>query len=359
MQSGYRLFLLTAVAWVWCSGSGWHPFLLACPACVGTTGPQLSLAQQIINCEIAVCAVPTADRRRFLVALPFKGVREPRSEVVLGIASLPQGRIPAGQEVLLGYESLSQQWRYLGTIPPGHREWLAALGRLKRTADLSQEDWLQRTRFFLQTLDDPDTQVRETAFRELSRTPYSVMRACRDQLDVESLLQTLAPDRFPERRPLVALLLGIAGGPVADNWLMATRDDELQRREEGARAALLVARLEREGERGLPRFLAEEILAEPLRDRERRAALLALSVQGTADGVIPRSTVVVLYEQVLEQRAELAELIAADLVSWNEVGLITPLQRLLETGRLSPDTGEAVGRALERLRKQSVQSPSS
>jgi hypothetical protein len=359
MQALCRLLLLSVMGWVCLPNGRISPALLACPACVGTTGPQLSLAQHVINCESAVCAIPTADRRRFLVEVAFKGERDPRSEVVLQIAALPQGRIPADQEVLLGYESLSQQWRYLGTIPPGHRKWLAALGQLKRTADLSHEDWLQRTRFFLQTLDDPETLVRETAFRELSRTPYSVMRACRDQLDAESLLRTLAPDQFPERTPLVALFLGIVGGPVADNWLMATRDDELWRREGGARAALLVARLEREGEPGLPRFLAEEILADPLRDRERRAALLALSVQGTADGVIPRSTVVVLYEQVLEQRAELADLIAADLVSWNEAGLITPLQRLLETGRLSPDTGEAVGRALERLRKQSVQSPSS
>jgi len=359
MQAGYRLFLLTAFAWAGSSGGGWHPFLLACPACVGTTEPQLSLAQQIINCEIAVCAVPTADRRRFLVDLPFKGVLEPGSELVLGLASLPQGRIPAGQKVLLGYESLSQQWKYLGTVSHGHREWLRSLGDLKRTAVLASEDWRQRTRFFLQTLDDPDPLVRETAFRELSRTPYAVMRSCGDQLDVDRLLKTLDPEQFPERRPLVALLLGIAGGAAADNWLETTRADEARSRAGVSHAALLVARLEREGEPGLPRFLAEEILADPLRDRERRAALLALSVQGTADGVIPRSTVVLLYEQVLEQRAELADLIAADLVSWNEVGLITPLQRLLETGRLSPDTQEAVRRALESLRNRSQKSPSS
>lgn len=359
MKAGCRLFLLSFVGWACWLSWGIGSSLFACPACVGTTGPQLSLAQQIINCEVAVCAVPTVDRRRFLVDMAFKGVREPGSEIVLGIAALPQGRIPADREVLLGYESLSQQWRYLGSVTPGHRDWLMSLGRLKRTADLANEDWRQRTRFFLQTLDDPDLLIRETAFRELSRTPYAVMRSCRDQLDVERLLTTLEPDQFPERRPLAALLLGIAGGPLADHWLEATRDDEARHREGGSRAALLVARLERQGESGLSRFLAEEILADGLRDRERRAALLALSVQGTADGVIPRSTVVALYERVLEQRAELADALAADVVSWNEAGLIPPLRRLLEAGRLPPETREAVERAVEGLSKHPEKSPSS
>ena len=349
MRGWSRLFLLANIGVVLIANWEVLPPVTACPACVGTTGPQLSFVQQVVNCDVALCARQTPDRRRFAIQFCFKGQLPQDGEIVLPAAELPQGRIPKESEVVLGHESLSQQWKFLGTISPGHREWLQAIGPMKRTADLSESDWIERSRFFLGSLDRDEPLIRETVFRELSRTPYAIMRACRQDLDAGLLLRSLKPDRFPERRALVALLLGISGGPVADQWLAEARVEESRRREGTTRAALLVARLEREGAVALPDFLREEIVAASLREGERRSALLALSVQGTADGAIPRQDVVALYERVLEERPELADQVATDAAAWNEKSLVPPLRRILNAGVVSEGARESIGRSLESI----------
>lgn len=327
----------------------------ACPACVGTAGPELSFVQQVVNCDIAVCALPTEDRRRFALQSCFKGAGHPEGEIVLPVAELPQGRLPRDRPVLLGRETLTQRWQFLGTVAAGHAEWLLAIGKMQRTAELSVADWTERTRFFLGTLATDEPLIRDTLVRELSRTPYAVMRACRADLDVDRLLQTLDPDKFPERQALVALLLGIAGGPTAETWLAKVRSEAAGRREDPARAALLVAQLEQVGVAGLPGFLRSEILSVSLRESERRSALLALSVQGTADGVIPRSAVVAVYERILEQRSDLADLVAADLADWNETGLVGSLQRILDAGGVTDEARERIASSLEVLRNRRTQ----
>lgn len=360
MRAGSRyLPLARGLVWAWvlvqtlvCLPAELVSLADACPACVGTAGPDLSFVQQVVNCDLALCARPTPDRRRFACLAYFKGDGPSAAEIVLPAAELPQGRIAGDREVLLGRETLTQRWTFLGTIAPGHREWLAVVGTMQRTDGLSVADWTERTRFFLETLAVDEPLVRETLFRELSRTPYAVMRACRDDLDPERLLRSLDPEQFPERKALAALLLGIAGGPQAETWLAGARKDEARRREGTARAALLVAQLEQDGVPGLPRFLADELLAVALRESERRAALLALSVQGTAEGVIPRSAVVAVYERLLEQRPELADLVAADLAAWNEASLVGPLQRLLDAGAVAEGARESLARSLQSLRSR-------
>jgi hypothetical protein len=219
---------------------------------------------------------------------------------------------------------------------------------MERTADLALANWINRTRFFLDSLEDSDPLVVETSVRELSRTPYAAMRECRTELKAADLLRTLAPDRHPERESLTALLLGLVGGPTADRWLA----------ESGARAALLVARLEQQGESGLPAFLAGEILAMNRRDVERRAALLALSVQGTVGERISRTRVLDLYELLLEQRPELADMVAADCLAWQERSLLPALKRITESGALPEMARESLMRSLEMLEKRPSESPS-
>jgi hypothetical protein len=50
--------------------------------------------------------------------------------------------------------------------------------------------------------------------------------------------------------------------------------------------------------------------------RELEAALLALSVQGNANGVIPRERVIQSYRTFIKEHRELAGFVAQDLASW-------------------------------------------
>ena len=330
----------------------------ACPACVGPAGAPLTLVQQVVNSDLAVQAMATAERRRFVVRACFKGELAEGTEVLLPVGELPQGRIDERAEVILGRDSLSRRWRFLGTLTEGHSCWLQVVGRMERTADLALADWINRTRFFLDSLEDSDPLVVETSVRELSRTPYAAMRECRTELKAADLLRTLAPDRHPERESLTALLLGIVGGPTADRWLAERTAESDRQRESGTRAALLVARLEQQGESGLPAFLAGEILAMNRRDVERRAALLALSVQGTVGERISRTRVLDLYELLLEQRPELADMVAADCLAWQERSLLPALKRITESGALPEMARESLMRSLEMLEKRPSETPS-
>ncbi|MFM7160924.1 MAG: hypothetical protein ACKO3P_11205, partial [Planctomycetaceae bacterium] len=171
--------------------AGWEQQARGCPACLGPTAPPLSLAQRVVNCELAVRAAPTGTPRRFRVLGVFKGAMPGEEFVELTPAEAPPIAPRDDRESLLGYETLARRWVFLGEISPGHADWLAELAPLRRSADLSPADWLQRAGFFLDNLGHREPLRDETAFRELVRTPYATMRQLRSRLDEARLFEAL------------------------------------------------------------------------------------------------------------------------------------------------------------------------
>lgn len=361
--------------WVMGAGrnGGWEQRAGACPACLGPTAPPLSLAQRVVNCELALRAAPTAAPRQFRVLGAFKGEVPAGDLVELAPADAPPIPPRGDRESLLGYETLARRWVFLGEIAPGNAEWLAHLAPLRRTADLTPAEWLQRAEFFLANLGTDEVLRDETAFRELVRTPYATMRQLRPRLDERSLFQALDPERLPQRRALAALLLGIADTAGARDYIARELAPVLQAeatsqppatapgspakasepptatklggqpasdrgstlRKPGERpdlAALLTAHLERHGADALPVLTQRLLLSAQATRNERQAFLLACSIHGTADGAVSRDEVAAFFQELLANPEDvtrsLAPTLVADLQAWSRWGAVPQVTRL-------------------------------
>ena len=79
------------------------------------------------------------------------------------------------------------------------------------------------------------------------------------------------------------------------------------------------------------------------------SALLALSVQGQADGVLPRAEVIAAYRRLIARRHPLAGLAAADLAAWQAWDVTPEYVALLNSGAaLHPVSRVAIVSYLER-----------
>jgi len=82
---------------------------------------------------------------------------------------------------------------------------------------------------------------------------------------------------------------------------------------------------------------------------QARSALLALSVQGQADGVLPRAEVIAAYRRLIARRHPLAGLAAADLAAWQAWDATPEYVPLLNSGAaLHPVSCVAIVSYLER-----------
>jgi len=359
---------------------------VACPACLGPIAPPLSLAQKVVNCQLAVRAIPTNHPRRFRLLAPFKG--EPPTESLLELAPADAPPLPPhpDRESLLGYETLARRWIWLGEIAPGYADWLERLAPLRRSADLTSAEWLQRAELFLEGLGSQEPLVAETAFRELVRTPYATMRELRPRLSEELLFKTLDPDRQPDRRALAALLLGITGTPAARAYItrelaplrllesspasagltsppaprppphrasppatpqappslisgqQAQPPDPRLVAETARRpdlAALLTAHLELHGPSALPAVVTRCLLPKEMPPPLREAVVLACRVQGTANSSIPREQVAGLFTEWLADPNDTtrpwAPVLVAELESWSDWRAVVAVARLRAT----------------------------
>jgi hypothetical protein len=87
--------------------------------------------------------------------------------------------------------------------------------------------------------------------------------------------------------------------------------------------------------------------------RELEAALLALSVQGTANGVIPRERVIQSYRTFMKEHRELAGFVAQDLAAWQNWDAVPEYVALLKasTPQQYPSRIAIVGYLRQYLRQ--------
>ena len=126
----------------------------------------------------------------------------------------------------------------------------------------------------------------------------------------------LADPELAARHRLYLLLLGIAGNARDAAALEQRLEAAWKSGDTTNLASMLAADLEL---RGAARMAWVE--ESYLRDRARsppeiKAALLALSVHGNANGVIPRERVIQSYRMFMKEHPEIAGYVAQDLAAW-------------------------------------------
>jgi hypothetical protein len=290
----------------------------ACPICLGAG--QASEAQQLVATSQAVLAVPTEEAGRFRVVQVIKGERPANGTVEGGYPRSGPAPGDAGptnsKPLLLVRVDPLPTWVILGAIDAARADWLRALAAGKRAADLSPEEWRARVALVVPHLDDPDTLAAELACAALAAAPYAALRTAKPHIDAAALRRWLADPGLAARQPLYLLLLGIAGNAQD----AATLDQRLQAALLSGDAAnlssLLAADLELRGADRVA-WVESNYLAEPKRSTpEIKAALLALSVHGNANGAIPRERVIQSYRVFMKAHPEIAGDVAPDLAAW-------------------------------------------
>ena len=226
----------------------------------------------------------------------------------------------------------SPTWVILGAIDAARADWLRALAAGKRAADMSPEEWRARVALVVPHLHDPEPLVADLAFAELEAAPYAALRTAKPHLDAAALRQWLADPQLAARQPLCLLLLGISGNAQD----AAAIEQRLQAAWESGDTAnlgsMLAADLELRGAERVA-WVESNYLADPKRSPlEIKAALLALSVHGNANGAIPRERVIESYRMFMKQHPEIAGYVAPDLAAWQYWDAVPDYLALMKSG---------------------------
>jgi hypothetical protein len=290
----------------------------ACPLCLGSF--QRTPAQQLVDVEHAVLAVPTADASRFRVIEVIKGERPSSGTIEGGYSRFGPASYDAapksGKPLLLVRDEAWPVWTIVGAIGAEHAGWLRKLAAGKRSAEMNADDWRTRVALMLPYLEHSEPLAAEIAYSELASAPYSAMLTAKPRLDLPAIRRWLADPELAARQPSYLLLLGIAG----DSRDAATLEQRLEAAWQAGDATNLGSMIAADLQlRGSARMAWVE--AKYLRDRGRspleiKAALLALSVQGNASGAIPRERVIQSYRVFMKEHKEIAGYVAMDLAAW-------------------------------------------
>lgn len=290
----------------------------ACPLCLGAGQP--TKAQQLVTAQQAVLAVPTADASRFRVTEVIKGVRPSSSTIEGGYARFGPASgaevTTSGKPLLLVHDDLFPTWVILGAIGADRAAWLRKLAAGKRTEAMSAEEWRTRVALVVPHLESPEPLVAELAYGELAAAPYTAVRKAKPGLDAGAVRAWLWNPELAARHRLYLLLLGFAGN--------ARDAADLERQLEAAwnagdatnLASMLAADLELRGAARMTWVEERYLRARARSTREIEAALLALSVHGSANGVIPRERVIQSYRLFMKEHPEIAGYVAQDLAAW-------------------------------------------
>lgn len=307
---------------------------VACPLCLGWGKP--STAERLITAPQAVLATVTAEAGRFRVVQVIKGER-PKDGTVEG--GYPRSGPPAGarmpmdsRPLLLVRDDVLPTWVILGAIDAGRADWLRALASGKRAAERSPEEWRARVALVAAHLDDPEPLVAELAYAELQAAPYAALRTARPHLDAAVLRRWLADPEFVARKPICLLLLGIAGKEQD----AAALEQRLQAASQSGDAAnlssMLAADLELRGAERIAWVESQYFVDLKRSPPEIKAARLALSVHGNADGVIPRERVIQSYRLFIKKHPETAGDVAPDLAAWRYWEAVSDYLALMKSG---------------------------
>lgn len=289
----------------------------ACPICLGAG--QSTTAEQLADAQQAVLAVPTADPSRFRVVEVLRGAR-PSSGTIEGgyprSGPVTDASTPKGQTLLLVRSDPLPAWVVLGAAGTEHAAWLRKLAVGRHADEFGTQEWRTRIGLVVPYLEHRQPLLAEIAYGNLAAAPYAALRTAKPRLDARAVRAWLADPELAGRQRLYLLLLGIAGNPQDAAAIEQRLEAAWHAHAATNLASMIAADLELRGAARMS-WLEERYLRDRTRSgAEIEAALLALSVQGNANAVIPRERVIQSYRMFMKERPEIAGYVAPDLGAW-------------------------------------------
>jgi hypothetical protein len=295
----------------------------ACAICFA--GIKVTIGQRLDSADQAVLAAPLAKPGRFRIVEVIKGKVD--GDAITLTASPTQSAKP----FLALRNPLSGRWESQGAIGVEYAAWLRQIAVVVHGVrgekaqslqlfpvrkSLTEAEWLERVAVVVANLESPDPLAAEIAYGEIARAPYSAQRSLKRVLDAKRLAAWMNDPKLVSRRAGYTLLLGIAGGSDDAAMLERRLDLAWSARDATNLSAMLAADLELRGA-GRVAWIEKMYLADRQRTLpEIEAALLALSVHGGANGVVPRERVIEAYRSFIEVRKPMAGFVAMELADW-------------------------------------------
>lgn len=294
---------------------------VACPICVPTAGP--SLTQTLGRADAVLLA--TQDGAELRVRAMVKGAAP------AALAAVRLDPVPDGWAHVVVREAGATPWRSIGTVPEGQADWLQRLVQSAAEPPENSAQWQAHLALLQPALEHRSSLMAAIAYDGIARAPYAEMRALKPRLDAQQLMRWLDDPALGARTGLYTLLLGIAGGSQASARIDRQLARAAREGDTSDLSARLVADLEMRPAR--MRWIESTYLQNARRSLpEVRAALLALSVLGLADGAVPRTRVVQAYRAFIRSGHPLAGYAAPDLVAWKDESAAPEYVALLKSG---------------------------
>jgi len=334
-----RTFSLLLAAGLWpVAGVAAH----ACTVCLGIVPRQPTLADEIRAADTVVIAQPGDAPGAFIVGSIVKG------EAALTGARFTVADTRTHGATILSRAGADEAWRSLGTAGIDLADFFKVLLDLPVAEPRDDAAWAAHLARFQPFLGHVDERVARSAWAEWARAPFPVIR--RQQLAPEQLRTWLADPAQTYAQPLWIILLGVCGDADDAQRTNTHLETAWKNNDASLLAALLTARLEREGAAGVA-WVEDHYI----RDRDRtleeiHAALAALSVQGAATETL-RPRIVAAFHTMLTERRPLSGLVARDLAAWGDWSAAAHFEGLLASGEpMLPQTRRAIIAYLEASR---------
>jgi hypothetical protein len=317
----------------------------ACAICL--SGWVVTIGQQLDLSDQAVLALADSDGQHFRIVEVVKGNGAAGRIITEPVLRADAETIQGGKPALLLWNALAQRWAGIGAIDADHAAWLRRLvatggtdgSRSKPTWPkatqkpnaLTDADWHERLAIVVPYLESPEPLAAEIAYGEMGRAPYGALRSVRLQLEAGKIASWVDDRKLASRRSTYTLLFGIAGGPSDAAVLEQRIDVAWKSRDATNLAAMLAADLELRGPARLD-WIDQMYFADRNRTLpEIEAALLALGVQGGANGAVPRERVIQTYRSFMAERKPMAGFVAQQLADWEYWDATTDYVALLKS----------------------------
>ena len=300
-----------------------------CPLCLGY---RPSTAQQLVELQHAVLALPSPGGHGYRVVEVIKGGRPPGGVIdpaaVLVGAAAGSSKTP----LLLARDESWPMWMSFGTIGVEHAPWLRQLAGGKRALDMSSDDWRVRVELMVSYLENPEPLVAEIAYGEFAAAPYTSLLTVKPRLAAPEIRQWLADPKLAPRQPLYHLLLGIAGNAQDAAALERQLDAASKAGDTSILGSLIAADLQLRGSARMAWVDANYLRDHKRSTHELEDVLLALSAHGNANGPIPRERVIQSYRLFMTEHKDLAGYVAQDLATWQYWDAVPEYVALLKSG---------------------------
>ena len=300
----------------------------ACQLCIGL--PARSVADKIIDSDcVLIAGLASDDPFSFAPVEVLKGSAVP-ARIDLWVDSVTRRRLAANDKLGVGLarDSRSGQWHRLGVLSP---EYEAVVRRLATVA----ADWrseagkVRRIEFFVPLFGHDDRQIRELAYLEVGRAPYSVIQQLGRIAPREQYVAMLEDPQYLQWRSLAILLLAQRGDAEDNRYLTKSFRDAARFRSLTNLSARAAAAIEVRGTAEID-WIEQSYLLNPERSGEELEEIVrALSVHGSVESGHLRARIVECYGVVLERWPQFAGRIAADLMRWESHQWSEELARVL------------------------------